>query len=136
MTESSDTCEFCTFLKLQSFNLESNSNSETSDSQSRNSKIKKKPRKIMKNLIALLGNGEWANSIPEAVAKLLIRNYPDLIEWDGKAKLVIFIPEFYLNKAVKYVEPARGATLLQANLCRRLLFLKHIFNLFLRAFKL
>ena len=63
----------------------------------------KKLRKIMKELIILLGHGEWSTSIPDAVAKLMIRNYPELVQWNGDYKLVIFVPEFYLNKAVKYI---------------------------------
>ena len=66
----------------------------------------------MKNLICLLGHGHIAKTIPEAVAKLLARNYPEVIEWNGDSKLVIFVPDFYLNKAVKYVEPSRGEELI------------------------
>ena len=73
----------------------------------------KKLRKIMKELIFLLGNGEIANTIPDAVAKLLLRNYPDLVEFKGDKKLVIFVPDYYLNnlKVVKYVDPFRGPEL-------------------------
>ena len=73
----------------------------------------KKLRKIMKELIILLGHGQQVNSIPEAVAALLERNYPDLVKWNGDKKLVIFIPDFYLNKAVKYVNPNRGDEVLK-----------------------
>ena len=73
----------------------------------------KKLRKIMKELIILLGHGQQVNSIPEAVAALLERNYPDLVKWNGDKKLVIFIPDFYLNKAVKYVNPNRGDEVLE-----------------------
>ena len=71
----------------------------------------KKLRKIMKELIVLLGHGKFANSIPEAVATLMVRNYPKLVEWSGKEHeaIVIFIPEYYLSKAVKYVDPSKGA---------------------------
>ena len=73
----------------------------------------KKLRKIMKELIILLGHGQQVNSIPEAVAALLERNYPDLVKWNGDKKLVIFIPDFYLNKAVKYVNPNRADEVLK-----------------------
>merc|ERR1712083_886949 len=67
----------------------------------------KKLRKIMRDLIFLLGHNQRMNSIPEAVAALLKRNYPELVKWNGDSKLVIFVPEHYLNKAVKYVDPRR-----------------------------
>ena len=35
------------------------------------------------------------------------------MKWNGDKKLVIFIPDFYLNKAVKYVNPNRGAEVLR-----------------------
>jgi hypothetical protein len=73
----------------------------------------KKLRKIMKELIILLGHGQQVNSIPEAVAALLERNYPDLVKWNGDKKLVIFIPDFYLNKAVNYVDQNRADEVLQ-----------------------
>ena len=71
----------------------------------------KKLRKIMKELIVLLGHGKFANSIPEAVATLMVRNYPELVKWTGKEQeaIVIFIPEYYLSRAVKYVDPSKGA---------------------------
>jgi hypothetical protein len=47
------------------------------------------------------------------VAVLLKRNYPDLVEWNGDTKLVIFVPDYYLNKAVKYVDPKRGNDVLK-----------------------
>ena len=73
----------------------------------------KKLRKIMKDLIVLLGNGVIAKTIPEAVAKLLVRNYPKLVESDGKEKLVIFVPDYYLSslKMAKYIDPSRGPEL-------------------------
>jgi hypothetical protein len=67
----------------------------------------KKLRKIMRELIVLLGHGEFANSIPEAVAKLMERNYPELVKWSGKDAIVIFIPEYYLSRAFKYVDPSK-----------------------------
>ena len=60
-----------------------------------------------------MGHGQQVNSIPEAVAALLARNYPNLVNWNGDKKLVIFIPDFYLNKAVKYVNPNRGDEVLK-----------------------
>ena len=44
----------------------------------------KKLRKIMKELIVLLGQWKFADSIPEAVAMLTVQNYPKLVEWSGK----------------------------------------------------
>ena len=75
----------------------------------------KKLRKIMKELIVLLGHGKFANSIPEAVAMLMVRNYPELVKWSGKEQkaIVIFIPEHYLSKAVKYIDPSKGAQKLE-----------------------
>ena len=61
----------------------------------------------MKELIVLLGHGKFANSIPEAVAKLMERNYPELVKWSGKDAIVIFIPEYYLSRAFKYVDPSK-----------------------------
>ena len=60
-----------------------------------------------------MGNGVIATSIPDAVAKLLARNYPELVDFDGKSKLVIFIPDYYLSslKGVKYIDPSRGPEL-------------------------
>ena len=55
-------------------------------------------RKILKELIVLVGQGQIVNTISKAVARLLERNYPNLVEWKGVSKLVIFIPDFYLNK--------------------------------------
>ena len=58
----------------------------------------------MKELIVLLGHGKFANSIPEAVATLMVRNYPKLVKWTGKEQeaIVIFIPEYYLSKASSF----------------------------------
>ena len=73
----------------------------------------KKLRKIMKDLIVLLGNGVIAKTIPEAVAKLLVRNYPKLVESDGTGKLVIFVPDYYLSslKMARYIDSSRGPEL-------------------------
>ena len=71
--------------------------------------------KIQKKLHCLLGNGRNVTlTIPETANELLIRNYPELVEFQGdtqKTKMVIFVPEWYLTKAVKYVEPSRGEQL-------------------------
>mgnify|MGYP001440582905 CR=1 FL=1 len=68
--------------------------------------------KIEKNLYGLLGNGRnQVLTIPEIVAEVLPRNYPEVVDYDGTGKLAIFIPEWYLTKAMKYVEPSRGPQL-------------------------
>ena len=87
-------------LKICPFDLTSCQNAS-----SRNQKI----RHILKNLYVLLVNGEHARDAKEAVAKLMSRNYPEILAWDGLSKLVVFIPEFYLNKATEYVDPEDGA---------------------------
>ena len=48
-------------------------------------------RKVMKNLIVLLGHGVIVKSIPEATEKLMLRSYPELLDFDGTQKLVIFL---------------------------------------------
>ena len=58
----------------------------------------KKLRKILNELIILVGQGQTVKTISKAVATLLERNYPNLVEWNGSTKLVIFIPDFFLNK--------------------------------------
>ena len=131
MAEANICCDFCAFLKIQKFpplsnvrvEIEVNSGSHIENSPreirrianqlARNRNSEKKLRKIMKELIILLGHGTFASSIPDAVAKLMKRNYPDLIEWNGNSKLVIFIPEFYLNKAVRHIDPSKGKAKLQ-----------------------
>ena len=69
-------------------------------------------KKIGKGLLDLLGQADRAVSIPEAIAILSGNNYPEVENWNGDMKLQIFIPEKYLNKAVKYVDPKRGEQLL------------------------
>ena len=93
-------CNLDAYLKIYSFDLTS-----SQDASSRNQKI----RHILKNLYVLLGHGEHARDVKEAVAKLMSRNYPEILEWDGLSKLVVFVPEFYLNKATEYVNPEDGA---------------------------
>ena len=97
-------CDLDAFLKIYPFDLTS-----SQDASSRNQKI----RHILKNLYVLLGHGEHARDAKEAVAKLMSRNYPEILEWDGLSKLVVFVPEFYLNKATEYVNPEEGPKLLE-----------------------
>ena len=132
MAEASCSCIFCDFLREQNFDFRKiavdvipDAEANTIDASNEIKKIKKKLakkrmnnrdkklQKIMKELITLLGHGQQARSLPEAVAKLLERNYPDLVDWDGKNKLVIFVPDYYLNKAVCYVDPKRAEVLLK-----------------------
>ena len=92
-------CDLDAYLKICQFDLTSSQNAS-----SRNQKI----RHILKNLYVLLGHGEQARDIKEAVEKLMCRNYPEILEWDGLSKLVVFVPEYYLNKATEYVNPEEG----------------------------
>ena len=126
-----NSCESCGFLEVKTFDMTKLEVEVIPDDQAAEgaremrrlgrklakkkglTKRDKKLRKIMKELIILLGHGQQVNSIPEAVAALLERNYPDLVKWNGDKKLVIFIPDFYLNKAVKYVNPNRGDEVLK-----------------------
>ena len=68
--------------------------------------------KVHRNLSALLGIGRnQVLTIPEIVEQLLPRNYPELVDFDGTGKLVIFFPEWFLTKAAKFVDqsrPSRG----------------------------
>ena len=93
------TCDLDAYLKIHPFDLTSSQNGS-----SRNQKI----RHILKNLYVLLGHAQRARDIKEAVLKLMSRNYPEILEWDGLSKLVVFVPEFYLNKATEYVNPEDG----------------------------
>ena len=97
-------CDLDDFFKIHPFDLTSSQNSG-----SRTQKI----RNILKNLYVLLGHGQQARDIEEAVSKLMVRNYPEILAWDGKSKLVVFVPEFYLNKATEYVSPEDGPRLLR-----------------------
>ena len=71
-----------------------------------------------------MGNGNHGMlTIPEIVAQLLPRNYPELLDLDDSKRLLIFVPEWYLSKNVKYVEPYRGPQLQEyseslANFCQ------------------
>ena len=62
-----------------------------------------------------MGNGETTTSIKEAVAKLLPRNYPELIDFNGENKVVIFVPDYYQNstKVVKCIDPPRAQGLIK-----------------------
>ena len=100
---------FCDLFKNQIFN--------SSDGPKLEEKLKlgqgtEKFGKIQKNLHCLLGNGrDVILTIPEVVNELLIRNYPEVIDFDGKGRLVIFIPEWFLTKAIKCVDPSRSKQL-------------------------
>ena len=68
--------------------------------------------KIQKNLNCLLGNGRnQVLTIPEIVEELMPRNYPEWVDFDGTGKLVTFVPDWFLTKAPKYVDPSRGPQL-------------------------
>ena len=98
-----ESCDLDAYLKIHQFDLTSSQNA------SRNQKI----RNILKNLYILLGHGQHARDVKEAVSKLMQRNYQEILTWDGKSKLVVFVPEFYLNKATEYVNPEDGPRLLR-----------------------
>ena len=108
----------CGILKTQAFRkLEG----EKLDEKLANVRDSNKFGKIEKELYCLLGNGRnELLSIPEIVNELLPRNYPELNGFGGekrqlafwkKKNLVIFVPEWYLTKAPKYVDPTRGPDL-------------------------
>merc|ERR1712008_359941 len=97
-------CDLDDFFKIYPFDLTSSQNAG-----SRTQKI----RNILKHLYVLLGHSEQARDIEEAVKKLMMRNYPEILAWDGKSKLVVFVPEFYLNRATEYVSPEDGPRLLR-----------------------
>ena len=99
----------CDVLKTENFSK--------SEGQSLNDKLQpddgpNKFGKIHKSLNCLMGNGrDQVLTIPEIVDELLPRNYPGFIDFDGTEKLVTFIPEWYLTKASKFVDPSRGPQL-------------------------
>ena len=116
----SNSSSLCTVLEKQHF--------EESEGPSLNERlqpdeISKKFGKIQKNLYCLMGNGNNTMlTIPEIVAELLPRNYPELVDFNNSKRLLIFIPEWYLAKAAKYIEPSRGPQLQEysktlANVC-------------------
>ena len=119
-TQHSNETILCGVLKIQAFRkLEG----EKLDEMLANVRGSSKFGKIEKELFCLLGNGRnEVLTIPEIVNELLPRNYPELNEFRGEKNLVIFVPEWYLTKAPKYVDPRRGPELEQysqeaANLC-------------------
>ena len=59
-----------------------------------------------------MGPADRAKDIHELIAKLFSKNYPEVENWNGDTKLQVFIPEEYLNKAVKYVDSSRGDQLI------------------------
>ena len=119
LPEHSNDTILCGILKTQNFNssdgpkLEERLTNQDSD----------KFGKIQKKLACFMGYGiNETLTILEIVDRLLPRNYPELVNFDGSQKLVIFVPEWYLTKAVKYVDPSRSALLRQysedaANAC-------------------
>ena len=105
----SNSSNLCAVLKNENFQQ---SDSPNLDERLKPDQIGSKFGKIIKNLNCLLGNGRNQTlTIPEIVAELLPRNYPEVIDFDGSERLSIFIPEWYLTKSVKYVEPSRGPQL-------------------------
>merc|ERR1711971_259473 len=110
----------CGILKTQNFN-----SSDGPKLEERLTNFQDSPKfgKIQKTLACFMGYGRNETlTIPEIVDRLLPRNYPELEEFNGTRKLVIFVPEWYLTKAVKYVDPSRSAPLQQysedaANAC-------------------
>ena len=105
----SNTGDLCDVLKIQKFNK--------SEGPCLKDKLKpdqgpNKFGKIHKNLNCLLGNGrDQVLTIPEIVEELMPRNYPEVVDFDGTGKLVTFVPEWYLTKAPKLADPARGPQL-------------------------
>ena len=110
-------CESCGFLEVKTFDMTKLEVEVIPDDQvtgesiadkrlrkrlekrfKKESNRDKKLRKILKDLIILTGQGQTEKTISKAVATLLERNYPNLVKWKGVSKLVIFIPDFYLNK--------------------------------------
>ena len=110
----SNFCNFCAYLKMQNFNIDIAPNLEVEvdiisgeqaahipkDVKKIGKKLAKKKemskkdmkiRKILKELFVLLGHGERAKNLQDAVAKLLARNYPELVEWNGDTKLVTLV---------------------------------------------
>ena len=109
ISQHSNEHELCQVLKKQKF--------EKSDAPRLHERLipdqgSNKFGKIQKSLNCLMGNGrDLVLTIPEIVEELLPRNYPELTQFNGNEKLVVFVPEWYLTKAVKYVEPTRGLDL-------------------------
>ena len=75
-------CEFCPSLKLQKFNLKLSKNGRKKEEK--NSNKEEKLKKLLKGLNIVLGHGQKIKTISEAVDKLMERNYPDLVNWNGR----------------------------------------------------
>ena len=107
--EHSNQSPFCELMKNQTF--------YSSNGPKLKEKVKPKNEsdkfgKIEKSLNCLLGNGQNGTfPIREVAEHLLIRNYPEVASFDGKGKLVIFVPEWFLSKAVKCVDPSQSTKL-------------------------
>ena len=120
MPEHSNDTILCGILKTQNFNF---SDGPKLEEKLTNHHDSDKFGKIQKKLACFMGYGRNETlSIPEIVDRLLPRNYPELVNFDGTQKLVIFVPEWYLTRAVKHVDPSRSALLRQnsedaANAC-------------------
>ena len=120
LPEHSNDTILCGILKTQNFN---SSDGPKLEERLTNFQDSDKFGKIQKKLACFLGYGRNETlTIPEIVDRLLPRNYPELENFDGTQKLVIFVPEWYLTKAVKYADPSRCALLRQhsedaANAC-------------------
>ena len=100
---------FCEVMKNHTFNSSAGPKLEEKLKPGEGSQ---KFGRIQKNLYCLLGNGnDKVLTIPEIANELLIRNYPEVVGFDGEGKLVIFVPEWYLTKASTCVEPSRSETL-------------------------
>ena len=65
---------------------------------------------IKEKLIVLLGHGKIATTLKEALAALMLRNYPEVLDFTDESEFVIFIPDYYLNsiKVADYVDPSKG----------------------------
>ena len=65
---------------------------------------------IKEKLIVLLGHGKIATTLKEALAALMLRNYPEVRDFTDESEFVIFIPDYYLNsiKVADYVDPTKG----------------------------
>ena len=120
LPEHSNDTILCGILKTQNFN---SSDGPKLEERLTNFQDSDKFGKIQKKLACFMGYGRNETlTIPEIVDRLLPQNYPELEEFKGTQKLVIFVPEWYLTKAVKHVDPSRSALLRQysadaANAC-------------------
>ena len=109
----SNTTNLCDLLSIQKFRTTECSNLLE---QKKSFYASEKFGKIEKKLYCLLGNGKnGVFSIEEIIDFLLMRNYPEINEMKHstffhrkKKSQAIFVPDWYLIKAVKYVDPGRG----------------------------